>query len=444
MNLTRHLLAVALLAAIAPAAHAEIAIDVIGGSEVSFEGLLQADGNWFDSDFANLNGDGPDGADSDNELRRAELVLKGKGPGNFEWVIGYDAKADRYLDVNAKYKIGGNGNHFLQLGQYKQPNSLEELSSTKNNDFISKAMVTNTFGIARRTGVAYRYADTSWGVTGSYFGRTLNRGAPIVATAGTVQGVGSEGHGAGFGIRGNWAPINDTGNVLHFGLSYIDQDTDDDVSRIRTRPQADLAGQRLVDSGVLRNTDRQSIIGGEAMWITGPFKLQGEYMQSTFDRYTQGGAATPANIAASKDFDANSWYVSGLWNITGETWGYRDGVPTTPLPNEPAAGMWQVGLRYDKIDLDDGTTLPATTPTGTSTILGVLGGEMDAMTVGVNWYWRSNFKFMLNYVKVDSSRYFVRTPANPYPENPANGNLLVNRRVSDSPNIIEARAQFYW
>jgi phosphate-selective porin OprO/OprP len=120
----------ALVALVAPVAHAEVALDVIADSEVSFEGLVQADYNDFDSDFANLNSDGPDGDDSDNELRRAELVLKGKGPGNIEWVIGYDAKADKWLDTNVKYKFGGNANHYIQFGQYKQPNSLEELSTT--------------------------------------------------------------------------------------------------------------------------------------------------------------------------------------------------------------------------------------------------------------------------------------------------------------------------
>ena len=434
MKFSRRTLTIALLAALAaPAAHAEIAIDVIAGSEVSFEGLVQVDGNWFDSDFANLNGDLPDGEDSDNELRRAELVLKGKGPGNFECVLGYDAKADRFLDVNAKYKLGGDGNHFLQIGQYKQPNSLEELSSTKNNDFISKAMVTNTFGIARRAGVAYRFATNDYGVTASYFGRTLNRGATIFAAVppspanpAGVPEAGSEGHGTGFGIRGNWAPINETGSILHFGLSYVDQDTDGDVTRLRTRPQADLAGVRLVDTGVLRNTDRQTTIGGEAMWIAGPFKLQGEYMQSTVDRY----ATTPITAQPSGEFKGSSGYISGLWNVTGETWGYKDGVPTTPLPNEPATGMWQVGLRYDTIDLDDGSLTAGATPTAAPIVNGVLGGEMDSWTAGINYYWRSNFKFMLNYVKVTSTKY--------------NSATALRRFVDDDPSIIEARLQFYW
>ena len=176
MKFTPSILTVALLAALAaPAAQAEIAIDVIADSEVSFEGMIQADWNAFDSDVANLNGDAQDGRDTDQELRRAEFVLKGKGPGNFEWVLGYDAKADKYLDANIKYKIGGNGNHYLQAGQFKQPNSMEELSSTKNNDFIAKALITNTWAVARRVGLTYGYGDANWGVAVSAFGDELTR-----------------------------------------------------------------------------------------------------------------------------------------------------------------------------------------------------------------------------------------------------------------------------
>jgi phosphate-selective porin OprO/OprP len=59
---------------------------------------------------------------------------------------------------------------------------------------------------------------------------------------------------------------------------------------------------------------------------------------------------------------------------------------------------------------------------------GVLGGKMDIWTVGANWYWRSNFKLMLNYVMVDSKKY----------SSSARG------FVNDDPNILEARAQFFW
>jgi phosphate-selective porin OprO/OprP len=161
-------------------------------------------------------------------------------------------------------------------------------------------------------------------------------------------------------------------------------------------------------------------------------------MRSEFDRYATRSIAQPG-----KKFTGDSFYVSGVWNITGETWGYKAGVPTTPLPDEPASGMWQVGLRYDKVDLNDGSLRPGATPTAAPIVDGVLGGEMDAWTVGVNWYWRSNFKFMLDYSIVDSSRYIGKTSAT-YSQTAAYNNRTFNRVVDDSPNVISARVQFYW
>src|SRR5687767_3024620 len=236
MKLSRSTLSLALLAAIAaPAAHAEIAIDVIGGSEVSFEGLVQADFYKFDSDTIDYGADSSSDLDGDDylqELRRAELVLKGKGPGNIEWVLGYDAKDDKFLDANVKYKFGNNANHFIQVGQFKQPGAtMEELSSTKNNDFISKASITNTLGTARRVGVQYNFGDANWGLTGSYFSRELTRNRE---------------HGNGYSVRGYWAPINEAGSILHLGASYTDKDTDADSLRLRARPMADMVSTRFV------------------------------------------------------------------------------------------------------------------------------------------------------------------------------------------------------
>jgi phosphate-selective porin OprO/OprP len=386
MKLSRSKLGLALLAAMAaPAAHAEIAIDVIGGSEVSFEGLVQADFYSFDTDTIDYGADTPgtdmDGTDYLQELRRAELVLKGKGPGNVEWVLGYDAKDDKFLDANIKYKFSNNANHFIQIGQFKQPGAtMEELSSTKNNDFVAKSSITNSLGTPRRVGVQYNIGDADWGVTGSWFGRELTRNRE---------------HGTGYALRGYWAPINEAGNILHIGASYLAKDTDADAIRLRARPMADMVGTRYVDAN-LNRADDASTIGVEGLWVHGPLKVQAEYMTIDVQRY--GGAA---------DFSGDGYYISGLWNITGETWGYKAGTPTTGLPDDPSKGLWQVGLRYDTIDLTDGA---------------VVGGEMDSLTAGVNWYWRSNFKFMLNYVAVNQEK----------------------GEFEDNPNITEVRAQFYW
>ena len=76
--------AAALLALLSGPAGAQIAIDSIGGSDLTLEGLIQADANWYDSDVADLDGDPDDSDDSDYQLRTAQIYLKGKGPGQFD------------------------------------------------------------------------------------------------------------------------------------------------------------------------------------------------------------------------------------------------------------------------------------------------------------------------------------------------------------------------
>ncbi|MCX7043640.1 MAG: OprO/OprP family phosphate-selective porin [Gammaproteobacteria bacterium] len=411
MNVAPKLLAAAILAALSSPAFAEIEFDVIGGSEISFEGLVQADFYKYNRDVAFLGSTGGttagDGVDTDFGMRRAELIFKGKGPGQWNWVLGYDARADKFLDANISYKFSGFT--VLKVGQYKQPNSLEELSSTKNNDFISKAMTTNLQGVARRFGASMTTGADQWSLTGSVFTRELTRNL---------------GQGNGYGVRGTWAPILDTGSLLHLGVSLVDYEArdagsavgatpafdGDNRARFRVRPDADLTGTRLVDSGQFTDADRIRTLGLEGAWVHGPVKVQAEMMKTDVGR------------TAHQDYSFDSFYVSGLWNLTGETWGYKDAVITTGLPNEPASGMWQLGVRYDKVDLNDGTF------TAPSTVTGVLGGKESNWTVGVNWYWRSNFKVALNYVKVSSERY----------------NSSSKLFVEDNPSIIEVRTQLYW
>jgi phosphate-selective porin OprO and OprP len=390
MKSSRKILATAILATLSCGAQADIMIDVINGSEVTLQGLFQGDINYYDNDLVDLNGaDTNDGKDQEFEMRRAEVILIGKGV-KFDWQLGYDAKANKFLDTYVRYKMG---TAFLQAGQYKQFNSLEELTSTRHNDFISKAMATNLFGVARRVGVSYGVEEANYGYAFGAFGRELTRNLA---------------HGSGYGGRAYWAPINQPGQFLHLGISANDFDTDADTLRLRVRPDADLATARLVDTGDLRNADRQRTIGIEGAYVHGPLKIQAEYLQSQVDRYD-----TPFSSQPGDSFTGNSWYVYGLWNITGETWTYKAGTPVTPYPNAPASGMWQVAARYDSTDLNDDI---------------VFGGEEQNLTLGVNWYWRANFKFMANYVKVESEKF----------------NRALGRDVSDNPNIIEARAQFYW
>jgi phosphate-selective porin OprO/OprP len=394
MTHPHRLIALLTLLAAVPAARAEVPLGTVGPASVAFEGMVQADTYRFDSDVADLGGDSTSG------FRRIELVLKGKGPGALEWVAGYDARSEKWLDVNLGWKFG-NGQH-VQLGQFKQPLGLEELSSSKHNDFISKAAITNTWALSRRLGGSYGVSGKQWSMRAAFFTRELTRDNAM---------------GDGVALRGTWAPLHGDGRTLHLGLAHARYDAElagtRDAQRWRARPQADMAAVRLVDTGLLVDADSVQTTGLEAMWLQGPLKLQAEAMRSITRRHGD-----------FDDFTGNGAYASALWNVTGEAFGYKNGGPATPAPAKPLAGMLQLGLRYDTLDLDDGR-LPTTPAT---TVEGVLGGRMDAWTLGANYYWRSNFKLALNYVRASSRKYDAARQAVRH----------------DDPGAVELRAQVHW
>ncbi|NLG58614.1 MAG: porin [Gammaproteobacteria bacterium] len=370
--------ALAVLLAASPQARA-IDLGEVGGFELSFEGLFQVDGYRYRDDWSHL-GD-------DTDVRRSELVLKGAHASGFDWVVGYDSKSEKWLDVNARIRFDGRSQH-LRVGQFKQPTGLEELSSSTTNDFIAKAAATNTFAVSRRLGVGWGIDQGDWSVSASWFDRELTR---------------NEAEGDGFAARGTWAPLRGEGRVLHLGLSASRRDAPDDGIRLRARPNMDLAGIRLLDTGAIADARRATTVGAEAMWIQGPVKVQAEWFESTVERRD------------SRDFDGSGGYASVVWQPGGQTWDYREGVPRTPGAGGEPAGLWQLGVRYDRLDLDD----PGA---------GIAGGTMDVWTAGVNWYHGEHLKLALNYVEADTAR----------DTGPPTGWLDVD------PSSIQARVQLAW
>lgn len=396
--LLRHPLGAALLLLLAaPVAHAEVTLGQAGGWTFSTEGLLQGDFNRYQPDRRSLDAHpGRGGSRSDHDLRRAEFYLKAEGPAGLDAALGYDPHSERWLDAYGRLRFGADDAQFVQVGQFKQPNSLEELSSTRHNDFIAKAAVTNTFGVARRAGLAWGLDTGDWSVTASVFDRDITSG---------------QAEGRGHGLRGTWAPLNSDTHTLHLGASWIHADLPGGEARLRARPNADLTDTRLIDTGLMADARHQDTLGLEGLWLRGPLKLQGEWYHARIARQTRA------------DFSADGGYVSALWNLTGQDWSYRAGVPRTPSAGDAHAGLWQLGLRLDHLDLDDHARLD---PQGG--IVGVAGGRMTAWTVGVNWTWRDHLKLMLNYVSVSSDRLEAAS----------------GLRLSDDPTIWEARAQLHW
>jgi phosphate-selective porin OprO and OprP len=97
-------------------------------------------------------------------------------------------------------------------------------------------------------------------------------------------------------------------------------------------------------------------------------------------------------VSASPTFDG--FYIMGTWFITGEHRNYKRSSGTFdrvfPEHNftDGGIGAWELAVRYSYTDLNDD---------------GVIGGRLNDITGGVNWYLNPNSKIQFNYVnaKVD-------------------------------------------
>ncbi len=305
------------------------------------------------------------------EFRRARLYVAGEVYGNVIFKAQYDfagGDAD-FKDVYLGLK-GLPGGSKLQIGHFKEPFGLEVLTSSKYITFMERSLPTAMLA-ERNTGI---------GVSGHCFDERLTWAGGIFRD---TDGFG-DGSGNGYNFTGRVTGLplyqEDGARLVHIGLAYSHRNVDDSV-RFRERPESHLA-PRLVDTGSLA-ADAVDLVGVESAVVLGPASLQGEYVHASVD----------GSAGMSPDF--GGYYVQASYFLTGEHRPYKrsHGAFGRVKPQENfigkdggGTGAVELALRYSSIDLSDA---------------GVAGGELDDITVGVNWHLNPNTRVMANYVRAD-------------------------------------------
>lgn len=367
----KKLIAVAVAAALSTAlvpAQAEVKVSTKGGLKVETDdgnfqfragGRIHLDAAFHDDDATDLK----DGT----KFRRARLFVDGVINKDWLFKAQYDFAENTVgaKDLYIKYKPWG-----VTLGQFKQPLSLEELTSSNYITFIERASI-NNLATSRRVGLGYNTGADNYSFAVSAYGRDVGEST-------------SDDEGFGIGGRLTFAPWASDTSALHLGVaaSMESPQLGDENARFRARPEANVDGNRLIDTGSISDVDDITKYGIEAALVQGPFSLQAEYL-----------AASVARKNGNPDADFDGYYVFGSWFLTGESRPYSAKSGSFGRV-KPAAksGAWELAARYSNLDLTDGA---------------IAGGEMDNWTVGVNYYMNSNARLMFNYVSVDSEKASV-------------------------------------
>jgi phosphate-selective porin OprO/OprP len=361
---------------------------VDGNFKVKIGGRLHNDWTWGDQadDLEDAGLIFEDGV----EFRRARLGISGTIYKNVMFKAEYDfagstdvAFKDVFLALKGIPVLGT-----FKVGHFKEPFSLEELTSSNYITFMERGLP-NVFAPGRNTGMQFsnnvKELEDKLGWAFGVFKETGDSGDNIGGAAATKWAITA---------RAYFVPMyeNKGEQVVHLGLGLTRRATDGVGAMYSQRPENHLA-PNLVSTGAIADAESTLSIGAEAAAVYGPFSGQLEYIH------------TMVTSDAEDDPSFGGFYLYGSWFVTGETRNYKmhggsfDRItPAANFDMEGGLGAIELALRFSHLDLDDLATADA--------------GKMWTITAGVNWHLNPNTRVMLNVLHANLDRGTVDDSGN--------------------------------
>ncbi len=389
---------------------------------VAVNGVFQADMGFFHQDADSIEEFGriKNGA----HFRRARLSAKGAVAEHTNYLVQLDFGAfgrPTFTDLwveQTDVPFFGN----VRIGQWKQPFSLEVVSSFRYTTFMERSLLFQAFTPFRHIGVGFydHSEDLSMTWAASVFASGQDQFGGSIATGGGIATA----------ERVTFLPMwnNDGKEYLHLGAAHFFSAPQESRVAFRTIPEM-FVGQNAataaggtsgqpVPTGPVNGTpfvaqtgtiiaSSFNVLGSELLWVEGPFSLQSEGMLNFVDQAGGPLAVLPGG------------YIQAGYFLTGEHRPYdrKAGaidrvIPRTNLAfcncgGAPGIGAWEIAARVSYINLNN------------NLLSAYRGGEATDFTAGINWFWNPYTKIVFNYIhSVGNTAQNTYTIANP-PNTPA-------------------------
>jgi len=371
-----------------------------GKSSIQVNGRVHFDYRSFDYPANNTSASADIKGSDTFDIRRARIGVKGKFGKYYsgEIVINTVGNGNNdivdvaYLDVawfeKAKFRFG----------QFKMPFSLEQLTSSNNIDFIERSFVDGSIPAKERG--AQVFGEPMDGMTYALaVGTGLKAAENTTAGARELDNAHDKVDFIGRATINFAEIVKNKDMVAHVGLAfqagdqYRTADAQGGSQKSRARSDVTFFTMNTVTLGntYSNELDRQRI-GLEGALASGPFKIQGQYVDSKFDFQTAEGVDQRPSIETG--------YVQALWTLTGETHAsrYKAGVfgsfkPNKNFdPNTMTGGAWEIGARYGFFDASDYRNVTQGRQSN-----GFF--KANDLTLGVKFVANPNFRIMADYMK---------------------------------------------
>jgi phosphate-selective porin OprO and OprP len=351
-------------------------------------GRIHADSSFHSGDdYLGEDDDGniiPVEANDGTEIRRARMRFEGVFYN--DWLMRTEAD---FADDNVRVKdafiqyLGLNKYVNITVGQQKQNFSRELQESSNDMMFTERSLmnILNNPTVDRAIGLNFETNGENYTGKLGIYGDSITPAR--TGTDPEIDNAGDEGWGISSRLIYN--PIIEKTKLIHLGIAgnYRTPDDTKDVAKGRGLKLAyettNMSNLDLIDKSVKNVTDIK-MLGLEAAGLYGPFSVGAEYTRMWVDRNN-----------GDNNLELDGWYAEAAWSITGESRGYKNGnfgylEPAKPFSLKNGGwGAWELAGRYSSADLNDGD---------------FNGGELSNVTIALNWYINTNFRFVANYTRL--------------------------------------------
>jgi len=367
---------------------------------LTMNGVFQVDSVWVYQDEESLDEFGR--IENGGGIRRGRLSAKGSVSENTNYMFQFDIGTggigrptitDVWVEQTDVPVLGN-----VRVGHWKQPFSLEVMSSFRYTTFMERSSLFQAFTPFRRLGVGfydYNQEQTmTWAASGFHSGQdqygntyTNDQGygtSERVTFLPYWESEGSEYLHLGLGHFFN-APVNKTVNFRSIPEMFVGAQGAGAVGSSGQAIPGPLHGVPFFVATGNLSVNAYNVLGTELLWVEGPLSVQSEAMVNFVDQ--TGG--NPTGVLAGV-------YAQVGYFLTGEHRPYdrKTGTIDRVIPrrnmkfcgdngNGYGHGAWEIAARFSYLDLNDEN---------------IRGGTLTDYTVGVNWYLNPYLKCVFNWV----------------------------------------------
>lgn len=421
--------------AVKPSGNGTVSAD--GNSSFNFTGLVHFDARSIADGLAqSADKDAASGADN-FEVRRARIGINGTLYKDISYevltnVVGSNANLVQRAYVN----YGFNPAAQVRVGRFKQPFSLEQLTSSNAIDFMERSYGDQLVPAHRNGAGVFGEPTKGFTYAFSFYQDGFNE-------ISNTNNIGNSNVGRLSFNAADFAKINNT--VIHFGAAkdqgryqVLPTTSTDSGAAANTSTRATILSFRSENRG-LANAYRAQIGGDtvtaaygaaannaanvnkdlkglEFALATGGLKFQAETIKAAYSASAANYNTAGANLGTAKlDVSADTSYYEFIYNLTGESWSeaYKAGAfgaikpkANFGLGSGGGSGAWQLAARVSTYETSlAGTTANAAITDGGSNKSRAENSEKaSTITYGLNWIVNPNSRVLLNYARTTFDR----------------------------------------